>query len=266
MPRIRTIKPEFWTDEKVGSLPVHARLLFIGMWNLSDDYGVLKGNHALLKAHIFPYDDAVRFDQLKSWIGALVSARMLIPFSVRGESYLYIRTFRDHQVINRPSSNRNCSDEELESAINAHEQLETSTLTEDSLSNHGGLTLGKGKGKGKGKGIKDIARSFSEKTKTKRAVALVDDDLLISLSENPAYEGIDVRREYGKMQAWLQTPRGKGKLPTKARFVNWLNRAEPTHGPPKMTRSEQIDAAARRALEEFKQDMSCNEEVNSDEI
>ena len=39
MARIRTIKPEFWTDEKVVTLPFEARLLFIGMWNFCDDEG-----------------------------------------------------------------------------------------------------------------------------------------------------------------------------------------------------------------------------------
>ena len=29
MARIRTIKPEFWEDEKLAKLPIHARLLFI---------------------------------------------------------------------------------------------------------------------------------------------------------------------------------------------------------------------------------------------
>ena len=32
MPRIRTIKPEFWTDEKIIELSLPARLLFIGLW------------------------------------------------------------------------------------------------------------------------------------------------------------------------------------------------------------------------------------------
>lgn len=55
----------------------------------------------------------------------------------------------------------------------------------------------------------------------------VDEAFLISLESNTAYAGINIRREYGKMQAWLLTPNGAGKRPTKQRFVNWLNRCEP---------------------------------------
>ena len=44
MARIRTIKLEFWEDEKLAKLPVHARLLFIGTWNFADDNGALLAN------------------------------------------------------------------------------------------------------------------------------------------------------------------------------------------------------------------------------
>lgn len=43
------------------------------------------------------------------------------------------------------------------------------------------------------------------------------------LKKNPAYEGIDIEREYYKMVAWCKA---NGKIPSKRRFVNWLNRAD----------------------------------------
>jgi hypothetical protein len=99
MARIRTIKPEFWEDEKIGKLPVSCRLLFIGMWTFADDFGCVKGNAALLKSQIFPYDENMRTSEVKKWIDALVEARMLIPIIHNEESYYYIRTFRSHQVL-----------------------------------------------------------------------------------------------------------------------------------------------------------------------
>ena len=69
---------------------------------------------------------------------------------------------------------------------------------------------------------KDIARSG----KPKRAVALCDEDFIKALKENQAYRGIDIERELGKMDAWLMTPRGRGKQRTQQRFLNWLNNAE----------------------------------------
>jgi len=57
MARIRTIKPEFWDDEKLSLVSRDARLTFIGMWTFSDDYGVVKGASVWLKSKIFPYDN-----------------------------------------------------------------------------------------------------------------------------------------------------------------------------------------------------------------
>lgn len=101
MARIRTIKPEFWEDEKIGKLPIPCRLFFIGCWNFADDFGVIKGNAALLKSQIFPYDENLRVSEIKKWIDALVDARMLVPIIHAEESYYFIRTFRSHQVLDK---------------------------------------------------------------------------------------------------------------------------------------------------------------------
>lgn len=72
--------------------------------------------------------------------------------------------------------------------------------------------------------------SVEQKKKTSGAV-LTDDAFIAMLKANPAYEGIDIDREDGKMDAWLLTPRGRGKKKTRGFFVNWLNRAERTMSP-----------------------------------
>jgi len=43
------------------------------------------------------------------------------------------------------------------------------------------------------------------------------------LAENPAYQGINIEAELGKMTAWCAA---NSKQRTRRRFVNWLNRAE----------------------------------------
>jgi len=57
---------------------------------------------------------------------------------------------------------------------------------------------------------------------------MTDEQFIDSLANNPAYVGIDVRREFGKMMAWLALPKNKAKKATKARFLNWLNRCDPS--------------------------------------
>ena len=124
MARTRTIKPEFWTDEKIGSLPIEARLFFIGLWAQADDYGVVKGNPVLLKSLIFPYDEGLKVNQIKDWLTRLVQIRALIPFQYNGEQYYYIRTFRTHQMIHHPSKQRNIPQKVLDNKLKSLSQLQ----------------------------------------------------------------------------------------------------------------------------------------------
>ncbi|UIY60055.1 hypothetical protein [Burkholderia cepacia] len=99
MARIRTIKPDFWTDEKVVELSFEARLFFIGSWNFADDNGNLQRSARKLKMQIFPAD-AIDCEPV---IQSLITHGLLTEYEVDGEKYLHINGFRKHQVINRPS-------------------------------------------------------------------------------------------------------------------------------------------------------------------
>jgi hypothetical protein len=55
-------------------------------------------------------------------------------------------------------------------------------------------------------------------------VSATNDEIWLNqLGTKPAYSLIDVRREYSKMQTWCGVNR---KMPTRRRFVAWLNRIE----------------------------------------
>ena len=125
MARSRMIKPEFWDDEKLAKISRDARLLFIGLWNQADDYGVVKGNATWLKNHIFPYEDSLSTQAFKKWITELENGKWILPFDDNGERFYYIRNFTKHQTINRPSKQRNA--------------IPPDTLIEDSVSGNGVL-------------------------------------------------------------------------------------------------------------------------------
>lgn len=99
MARLRTIKPEFWTDERVGECPPTARLLFIACWNFADDYGGLDRSPKQLKAQAFPYDSL----EVEPLIAELLRAGLLIEYEHAGKKYLHINGFRKHQRIEKPS-------------------------------------------------------------------------------------------------------------------------------------------------------------------
>ena len=60
----------------------------------------------------------------------------------------------------------------------------------------------------------------------KTSPTLTDEEFVQSLKSNPAYTGIDIDRELGRLDAWLLTPRGRGKRKTRRRIFNWLNNVE----------------------------------------
>ena len=130
MARIRTIKPEFWEDEKIAKLPMPCRLFYIGTWNFADDQGVFRGNPAILKSRIFPYDESLRVSEISKWLDALVEVRMLIPVSYNNESYYIIRAFQNHQKFDARYPNylipKEISDEYL-NAENTPDEHPTST-------------------------------------------------------------------------------------------------------------------------------------------
>jgi biotin operon repressor len=76
------------------------------------------------------------------------------------------------------------------------------------------------------------ARSTSRKPKA------CDEEFLEELQANPAYRLLNVRECFHRMDVWCRV---KGKQPTRARFINWLNREDRPmalperngHSPPK---------------------------------
>lgn len=111
MARIRTIKPEFWTDEKTGTLSGDATKLFIGMLNHADDYGVIEFNIEALRAKIFPYSNNPAAEVVgKPLMDELLPKGLVVLFMIKNDdgsqidnkSYLLIPNFLKHQRIDRP--------------------------------------------------------------------------------------------------------------------------------------------------------------------
>jgi len=102
MPRIRIIKPEFWTSEQILELSPTARLVFIGMWNFCDDGGIHVASLRRLKAEIFPADD-ITTDDVRRWIDELVANGLLIEFTAEGRQFWQVTGWKKHQKIDRPN-------------------------------------------------------------------------------------------------------------------------------------------------------------------
>lgn len=95
MPRIRYIKPEFFTDENIAELPMEARLLFQGMWCLADRAGRLEDRPKYIKAMLFPYDN-VDVDKMLALLDGS-GKRFIQRYQVDGRAFIQITHFDKHQ-------------------------------------------------------------------------------------------------------------------------------------------------------------------------
>ena len=93
MARIRTIKPEFFLNEQVASLPFEWRLLFVGLWTQADREGRLEDRPQRLKASLFPYDDL----SIDHGLGCLVNAGLIIRYEGNGQKLIMLPTWAKHQ-------------------------------------------------------------------------------------------------------------------------------------------------------------------------
>jgi hypothetical protein len=97
--RIRSIKPEFWSHERLAQCSRDARLLFIGLWNHCDDLGRARAHPALIKGQVFPYDQIDVVPLLEE----LERGEFIRRYEHDGQMYLEVPSWDRHQVINKPS-------------------------------------------------------------------------------------------------------------------------------------------------------------------
>lgn len=94
MPRMRMVKPEFWTDSKVVRVSRDARLLFIGLWNFADcDAGHVEADPFGLKMKIFPADNI----DVEELLVELVEIGLVERHQSTAGEFLLVPGLRSHQ-------------------------------------------------------------------------------------------------------------------------------------------------------------------------
>jgi hypothetical protein len=103
MPRIRTIKPEFFSNEEIGNLAPEARLLFIGLWTLADREGRLEDRPIRIRAQLFPFDTW----SIVPFLQQLEQAKLISRYEADGKRVIQVVSFTKHQ---RPHPKESKSD------------------------------------------------------------------------------------------------------------------------------------------------------------
>ncbi|TVP60689.1 MAG: hypothetical protein EA351_00335 [Gemmatimonadales bacterium] len=100
MPRIRTIKPEFWQDEKLAPLPPIDRLVFLGLVSQADDAGRLVDSVRMIDGTLFPFSEDSSRDSLDT-LARL--GRITRYTSESGQELIQITNWDKHQRVDKPS-------------------------------------------------------------------------------------------------------------------------------------------------------------------
>jgi hypothetical protein len=135
MARIRSIKPEFWSDYRLATeLTRDQRLFYVALWNEADDEGRFSAHPRRLLGACFPYDEDIAAADIRSWLQRLAETGRVRLYEVDGEPYGELTKFRGHQQINRPSKSR-IPAPVSEGSVSIYEPI-----AEASLNTHGGLS------------------------------------------------------------------------------------------------------------------------------
>lgn len=137
MPRNRMIKSEFWTSEQIMTCSPLARLLFIGLWNFSDDNGIHPASYKKLKAEVFPSDNCT-IENIKNWILELIQQGLLCEYIVDVQAYWIVTGWKKHQRIDKPTYRHPYPQSELKIIFPNCEQslIVSGTHVDDSKSTH----------------------------------------------------------------------------------------------------------------------------------
>lgn len=135
MARIRTIKPEFWQDEKLAPLRPIDRLVFLGLISQADDAGRLVDSPRMIDGLLFPYSE----DCSRESIEILTRlGRVLRYTSDSGQKLLQIVNWSAHQKVINPAkyvlpgpTTEDCAGQEVaEPSLDSKEDLNRSDVSD----------------------------------------------------------------------------------------------------------------------------------------
>lgn len=93
MARARNIKPGFFINEELVSLPFSTRLLFIGLWTIADREGRLEDRPMKIKMAVFPADDV----DVEAGLQELAAKGLIIRYLAEGKKCIEMPNFAKHQ-------------------------------------------------------------------------------------------------------------------------------------------------------------------------
>lgn len=155
MPRIRTIKPEFFRSPDTAKASFEARILFQALWCWANDWGIGETNINGLLGMAFPDEDGIGKERLLGLLAEVRDCYGVRFYTVRQRHFYFIPSWDDHQRTQRRAFLRLPlpDDQDATDDLRLPDKQGNSYPKQGSSAQaQGNVRAGKGKGKGKGTG------------------------------------------------------------------------------------------------------------------
>lgn len=106
MPRIRTLKPEFFRSPDTAKVSYEVRLFYQALWCWADDFGVGETNIHGLLGFAFCDEDGVSAQDVRGFCADVARAYGVVFYVVRGRRYYAIPSWDAHQKTERRQERR----------------------------------------------------------------------------------------------------------------------------------------------------------------
>jgi hypothetical protein len=100
--KIRSVRPEFFSDPVMAELEPMARLLYIGMWCIADDEGRGEWLPKQIEGQLFPLEDV----EIHALLAQLVRTARVVRYQCGDREFFHIPTFERYQKPNRKYPSR----------------------------------------------------------------------------------------------------------------------------------------------------------------
>lgn len=228
---IRSIKADLCDDETLGACSRDARYLFVGLITKVDDHGRFRANAALLRSHVFPYDEDVTASDVRGWLAELVDSGRVQLYEYDGQTYGAICRWAKHQRIDNAAKSEFPPPPEPDSPPAAADSGESPPLA-------AGVERSGKEGSGRDAAAAAASRRPPPKHPLPEPWPLTDE--LRAIAEAHAPPGADLDREHARFVKHHKA-RGTQLVDWDAEFANWCGngRASPNangHKAPKAKR------------------------------
>lgn len=208
----RRIYSGFITGQRINKLSIEAEAWFWRVLVSVDDFGNGRADPDLCR-------DAtagrrkVTSNQVKEWLEEMQSVGLVSFYSAKSELYLHVTDFEVSQPAGKNGKRiRRYPVPDESNVIQIIPDISSASDNDNDNEDDNEKV------------------AHADKPRSPRSVKLCDEEYLNKLQAMDAYLLFDVRQVHSKMVAWCEN---KGKVPTRGRLLNWLNREDPAMSPVK---------------------------------